>query len=145
MAQIHEGGCHCGAVRFRTTNEPVRKAACHCRSCQRRTGSAFGMGAYFNASDVELRGELRTYEHRSDESGRWLRMQFCPKCGSTVTWTLELYPGLRALAVGSFDDPDWLAISRHVWTRSKHEWFTCPQGAEVFEKGSRPAPAKPQA
>ena len=143
MAQIHEGGCHCGAVRFRTTNEPMRKAACHCRSCQRRTGSAFGMGAYFNEGDVELRGELRTYQHRSDESGRWLRMQFCPKCGSTVTWTLELYPGLRALAVGSFDDPDWLAVSRHVWTRSKHEWFTCPPGAEIFEKGSPPRPAKP--
>ena len=59
MPQTHEGGCHCGAVRFRATD---------------------------------------------DESGRWLRNQFCPKCGSTVTWTLELYPGLRALAVGSFDD-----------------------------------------
>ena len=98
MAQIQEGGCHCGAVRFRAMREPVRKAACHCRSCQRRTGSAFGMGAYFNEVDVQLDGELRTY---------------------------------------------WLAVSRHVWTRSKHKWFTCPQGAEVFEQGSTPVPAKP--
>ena len=100
------------------------------------------MGAYFNERDVELRGELRTYEHRSDESGRWLRNQFCPNCGSTVTWTLELYPGLRALAVGSFDDPGWLAVSRHVWTRSGHKWFIYPPGAEIFEKGSPPGPVK---
>jgi hypothetical protein len=69
-------------------------------------------------------------------------MQFCPRCGSTVTWTLELYPGLRALAVGMFDDPDWLAISRHVWMRSRHKWLECPKGAEVFEKGSPPLPPK---
>ena len=118
--QIHEGGCLCGAVRYRAKNEPVRRAVCHCRSCQRRTGSAFGIGAYFDETDVELHGTLRTYEHRSDESGRWLKMQFCPNCGSTVTWTLELYPG----------------------TRSKHKWLACPPGVEVFEKGSLPLPAK---
>src|SRR3954447_4347857 len=132
MAQIREGGCHCGAVRFRATREPVRKPPCHCRSCQRRTGSAFGMGAYFNESDVELRGELRTYEHRSDESGRWLKMQFCPTCASSVTWTLELYPGLRALAVGSFDDPDWLPISRHLWARPQPAGVPRPPGGGVF-------------
>jgi hypothetical protein len=104
MSQIHEGGCLCGAVRYRAKNEPVRRAVCHCRGCQRRTGSAFGIGAYFRDGDVELTGEL--------------------------------YPGLRALAGGSFDDPDWLSIERHVWTRSKHKWFVCPPGAEVFEKGS---------
>ena len=63
-------------------------------------------------------------------------------CGSTVTWTLELYPGLRALAGGSFDDPDWLRIERHVWTRSMHKWLVCPPGVEIFEKGSLPVPAK---
>ena len=59
IPQAQEGGCHCRAVRFRALNEPVRKAACHCRSCQRRTGSAFGMGAYFSEVDVQLDGELR--------------------------------------------------------------------------------------
>jgi hypothetical protein len=142
MSQIHEGGCLCGAVRYRAHNEPLRRSVCHCRNCQRRTGSAFGIGAYFNESDVELSGTLRTYEQRSDESGRWLKMQFCPNCGSTVSWTLELYPGLRALAGGTFDDPDWLTIERHVWTRSRQKWVVCPQGVETFEKGSTQPPAK---
>jgi hypothetical protein len=134
--------CSCEQLRLWAEGDPVRISMCHCLACQRRTGSAFGIGAYFRDGDVELTGELKTYEHRSDESGRWLRMQFCPNCGSTVTWTLELYPGLRALAGGSFDDPDWLSIERHVWTRSRHKWFVCPPGAEVFEKGSLPPPAK---
>jgi hypothetical protein len=136
MAKVHEGGCLCGAVRYRVTSEPVRTSVCHCRNCQRRTGSAFGVGAYFKDSDVEIRGELRAYEYRSDESGRSLKMQFCPQCGSTVTWTLELFPGFRAIAGGSFDDPDWIRIERHVWTRSKHKWFVCPPDVEAFEKAA---------
>ena len=69
-----EGGCLCGAVRYRVKGEPVRSSACHCTYCQRRTGSAFGVGAYFRENDVEImRGDLKAYEYRSDESGRWLR------------------------------------------------------------------------
>lgn len=53
MAQIHEGGCLCGAVRYRARNQPARTSACHCTFCQRRTGSAFGVGAYFKQEDVD--------------------------------------------------------------------------------------------
>ena len=130
---VHEGGCLCGAVRYRVANDPVRASACHCRNCQRRTGSAFGVGAYFREADVEIRGELRTYEYRSDETRRWLRTQFCTKCGTSVTWTAEALPGLRAIAGGSFDDPSWLKVDRHGWTRSKQPWSLCPPEAEIFE------------
>jgi hypothetical protein len=142
MTALHEGGCLCGAVRYRVTAEPVRASICHCRNCQRRTGSAFGIGAYFREADVEIHGELKTYEYRSDESGRWLRTQFCPNCGNTVTWTAEALAGIRAIAGGSFDDPDWLNIDRHGWTRSKQKWFTCPPEAQVFEKGALQLPPK---
>ena len=143
MTATHEGGCLCGAVRYRVKAEPVRASICHCRNCQRRTGSAFGIGAYFKEADVEIHGQLKTYEYRSDESGRWLRTEFCPTCGNTVTWTAEALSGLRAIAGGSFDDPDWLKIDRHGWTRSKQKWFTCPPEAKVFEKGSLQLPPKP--
>ncbi len=141
---IHEGGCVCGAVRYRVKNAPARTSACHCRFCQRRTGSAFGIGAYFREADVEiLGGELKTYEHRSDETQRWLRMQFCPRCGATVTWTAEALPGMRAIAGGSFDDPKWLRIERHAWLRSAHPGSAVPEGVERLERGSLPAPPKP--
>ncbi|MDQ5849121.1 MAG: GFA family protein [Pseudomonadota bacterium] len=137
IAQTHEGGCLCGAVRYRARNQPVRTSACHCTFCQRRTGSAFGVGAYFKQEDVEvLRGALTTYEHRSDETQRWLRIQFCPHCGTTVTWTVEAMPGMRALGLGTFDDPKWLKVERFGWFRSAHPWVIAPAGVEVFEKSS---------
>jgi len=139
---MHEGGCLCGAVRYKVKAEPVRASVCHCRYCQRRTGSAFGIGAYFKEPDLEIQGNLKTYEYRSDESGRWLRTQFCPSCGTTVTWTAEALGGLRAIAGGSFDDPDWLKIDRHGWTRSKQKWFVCPGDVQVFEKSALQPPAR---
>jgi hypothetical protein len=105
MGQIHEGGCSCGAVRYRAKAAPVRTSVCHCSFCQRRTGSAFGIGVFFRDEDVEfISGELKAYEHRSDETQRWLRMQFCSTCGNTLTWTVEALPGMRAIAGGTFDD-----------------------------------------
>jgi hypothetical protein len=137
MSPRREGGCLCGAVRYRVKAEPVRSSACHCTSCQRRTGSAFGVGAYFRDEDVEfLQGERKAYEYRSDESGRWLRMEFCPNCGGTVTWTAEVFPGLRAIAGGSFDDPKWLRPARFVWMRSAHPWIIPPDEMPVFRESS---------
>ena len=132
-----EGGCVCGAVRYRVKNAPFRTGVCHCKFCQRRTGSAFGVGVYFKKEDFELlRGELSCYEHRSDESSRWLRMEFCPKCGATVTWTLELFPDGRGVAGGSFDDTSWLQIERHTWTRSSQHWVPIPPDVPKFKKSS---------
>ena len=133
---IHDGGCVCGAVRYRVSGVPVRVSACHCAFCQRRTGSAFGIGVYFAEQEVELSGELSTYEHRSDESDRWLRMQFCPSCGTTITWTLEALPGARAIAGGTFDDPKWFRIDRHGWIRSAHDWIALPPDVQSFQQGA---------
>ena len=141
MSEVHEGGCLCGAVRYRVNEAPVRTSVCHCTFCQRRTGSAFGIGVYFRQEDVEITGVLKSYEHRSDDSGRWLRTEFCPTCGTTVTWTLELLPGGRGIAGGTFDDPTtWLKIERHAWTRSAHPWVVIPSGVEVFPQSSLPQP-----
>jgi len=143
MTSPREGGCVCGAVRYRVRNAPFRTGVCHCKFCQRRTGSAFGVGVYFRKDDFELlQGELESYEHRSDESSRWLKMEFCPKCGTTVTWMLELFPDGRGVAGGSFDDPGWLRIERHTWTRSKQHWVPIPPGVERHEKAALQQPVK---
>lgn len=135
----HEGGCLCGAVRYRVLGEPARASVCSCTACQRRTGSLAGFGAYFKEDEVRLlRGELKSYEHRSDESGRWLKMEFCPQCGTTVTHTSEMRPGLRSIAAGTFDDPGWLRINRHIWTRSARSWVSIPSGAESFPQAGGP-------
>jgi hypothetical protein len=142
--QSHEGGCVCGAVRYRAEGLPLRVTACHCTMCQKRTGSAFGVGAYYKAEQVQkLRGELATYEHHSDESHRWLRFEFCPKCGTQVFWTLEALAGVRAVGLGTFDDPKWLKVTRFGWYRSAHPWVQPPEGVEVFETSSLPPPTRP--
>ena len=144
MPDIHEGGCACGALRYRVRAAPVRTGVCHCKYCQRRTGSAFGVNVYFSKEDFELtRGELKLYQHRSDETNRWLKMEFCPSCATTVTWTLEVQPDLRGVAAGSLDDTSWLRIERHGWTRSKQYWVTIPSGVEVYEKSAITAPLSP--
>ena len=74
MAETHEGGCLCGAVRYRVVGDPSYAAVCHCTFCKLRTGSAFGMAAYFNEAAIEItRGVLKAYEFRSDESNRWCK------------------------------------------------------------------------
>jgi hypothetical protein len=136
-----EGGCLCGAVRYRVEGEAARNSVCSCTGCQRRTGSAFGFGAYFDATQVKiLKGELKTYEHRSDETGRWLRFEFCPKCGTQVTWTVEAMPGLRAIGVGTLDDPKSIKPMRFGWFRSAHPWVRPPEGVEVVQTSALPPP-----
>lgn len=119
MAETHEGGSLCGPVRYRVVGKPIEVMICHCTLCQRRTESAFGMSTYFDEKDVEFtRGVLKTYEYRSDESHRWVKMEFCPTCGTTLTWTGEKFPGGRGIAGGTYDDPNWFTPQVHVWTRS---------------------------
>ena len=99
-----------------------------------------GFGAYFKEHEVRiLRGELKSYEHRSDESGRWLRFEFCPRCGTQLTWTAEALPGMRAIGVGTLDEPRSIKPRRFSWLRSAHPWLVPPEGVEVVEKGTLPS------
>lgn len=137
MNALHEGRCACGSVRYQVRGDPEICQVCHCRFCQRRLGTAFGTVAYFKDDNVTIRqGQLSECEHRSDESGRWLRMQFCPRCGTTVSHTTEIRPGLRAIAVGTLDDPEWPQIQRHIWVQSRRAWVSIPPGMTVFQQGA---------
>ncbi len=131
----NSGGCQCGAVRFVTTGEPVRAMACHCTTCKLRTGAPYGIGVYFEDSAVEFKsGVLASFEFKSDTTGRWIRNEFCTQCGSAVSWTLEMRPGLRAIAGGSYDNPDWYKLAAHISTRSARSDMCYPEGVVVCEK-----------
>ena len=136
MNDVHTGGCVCGAVRYRVTGQPAFGVVCHCRFCQRRLASAFAVVAQFEEKNVAFtQGDLREYKHRSDESGRWIRTGFCPVCGTTLTHTGEARPGMRAIAAGTFDDPAWFEIDRHIWMKSKLPWVAVPEGVTCYERG----------
>ncbi|MFK7992744.1 MAG: GFA family protein [Granulosicoccus sp.] len=128
----HEGGCQCGEVRFVTTHTPVRAMACHCTSCKLRSGSPYGVGVYFNDEEVSFNdGKRGIYRFHSSTSNRWIQNEFCICCGSTVSWTLEMRPGLRAIAGGSYDNPDWYALVAHIWTESARSDMCYPDGMKV--------------
>jgi len=130
------GGCQCGAVRFATTESPVRAMACHCTTCKLRSGSPYGVGVYFNEDDVTMNQvDLGSYQFKSDTTGRWIRNEFCLNCGSAVSWTLEMRPGLRAIAGGAYDNPSWFAIDAHIWTRSARQDMCYPSDMPVHEEG----------
>ncbi len=145
MTESHTGGCACGAVRYRVHGKPTVGTVCHCSYCQRRLASAFSVLASFPETSVEItQGETVEFEHRSDESGRLLKMKFCAKCGTTVFHTGELRPGIRTIAAGTFDEPGWFTIDRHIWVQSKCAWVTIPAGVATFQRGFvARAPADP--
>jgi hypothetical protein len=134
----HEGGCLCGAVRYQTTGDPLRVTVCHCKWCQRRTGTGFAVEPIFTDAMVTFNDLTRkVYRSYSDTSGRWLDLEFCPDCGTTVGFTLEWRPGLRIIDAGTFDDPGWINPVvhdfRYIYLRSAQSWSEVPSGAEVFD------------
>lgn len=80
-------------------------------------------------------GELKTYEHASDESGQTITMHFCPHCSTTVTITLGRFPQIRTVPRGCFDNPNAIQISSHIWTRSAQTGVALPPGIECYAKG----------
>jgi len=135
MTDIHEGGCFCGAVRYRTTGAPKRVSVCSCEWCRKRTGSALGVSVYFEQENVEFtKGVLKPFGLVSD-AGRWIESEFCATCGTTVSWTLEFLPGFRGIAGGTFDAPTfWYDLERYVFARTKPDWLVIPEGIDVCQE-----------
>ncbi len=126
--------CACGDLQLTATGEPERVSSCSCTDCQKRTGSVFGVTAFFNSDQVQLvSGEPKTFKRGSD-AGRTLSMKFCPECGTTVFWSLEEYPGRVVVAVGCFADPQFPAPERNVWAKNKHHWVKFPNSVKLHDE-----------
>ena len=82
---IHEGGCICGATSYETLGDPLRVTICHCRFCQRATGSAYMVEPIFRCEDLRVtKGSPATYQHRSQGSGKLVHVHFCAACGTKL-------------------------------------------------------------
>jgi hypothetical protein len=127
------GGCLCRRVRWEASGEPAFTGACHCRNCQRYTGSAFGVFAAFPADSVTIDGELRTFED-TGESGRPVYRRFCPNCGSGVATELDTAPGVIALLAGTFDDPSAFKPGMELYWDSAQPWVQAGGERQRFAK-----------
>ena len=126
-----EAACSCGHLRLMCKGDPVRISMCHCLECQRRTGSMFGVQAWYPKDRVlPDSGVAHRYQRQAD-SGRKVTFYFCPNCGGTVFWEAELRPDLIAVAVGTFADPGFDRPRHSVWERRRHPWTITGQEQEI--------------
>jgi hypothetical protein len=110
-----EGGCSCGALRF-TLNNALWVVACHCNICKKRTGSAFGISIVVDDHMIEATaGATKTFT-RMGESGRPVHYEFCPECGTTVRWRVELIANRYAYAAGTLDDCSAIEVVGEMYT-----------------------------
>lgn len=113
--------CSCGAVKAVCEGEPVRVSVCHCRNCQRRSGSSFAVQARWPAAQVTLTGEMRDWVLAGDESRATFRS--CPVCSATIAYTIDSMPGVVAIPVGAFADPAFAPGPEYsVYESRKHGW-----------------------
>lgn len=124
-----EAACSCGQLRVSVEGDPVRISVCHCLACKRRTGSAFGYQARFPAEGFRVEGDYKEFVRLSDE-GEERRLSFCPECGSTVFYTLASQPGVVAIPVGGFADPDFPPPWVSVYESRRHAWVQMPEGID---------------
>ena len=121
--------CSCGSLRAEANGEPVLVHVCNCTECQRRTGSVFLVNSFFPKSQVLTQGPNKVYI-RDGQEGRKIRLHFCPECGTTVYAENDGRPGLVAIPVGAFADPNFPKPTRSIWEQSKHSWVAFNQEVE---------------
>jgi hypothetical protein len=130
VEEIQEGGCTCRQVRYRLTGRPLIVHACHCRWCQRETGTAHALNAMYEADRVEHLGAEPEIVDTPSASGKGQRIARCPVCKVAV-WSnyAGSGPTVRFVRVGTLDDPDACPPDIHIFSSSKQPWVTLPPGA----------------
>jgi hypothetical protein len=125
-----EGGCTCRAVRYRMTSAPMFVHCCHCRWCQRETGTAFALNALIEADRVVLLKGTPEVVNTPSNSGKGQKISRCPTCHIAL-WSNYAGAGdkIRFVRVGTLDDPDRCPPNIHIFTSSKQPWVILPPHA----------------
>lgn len=130
---MHPGRCTCGAVRFRLVSAPLIVHCCHCRWCQRETGSAFVLNAVIEAERVEILAGAPEIVPTPSASGRGQRIHRCPAC-RVALWSNYAGAGdiVHFVRVGTLEEPDRLPPEVHIFTASKQPWVLLPEDVPAF-------------
>jgi hypothetical protein len=132
MSVSREGGCSCGAVRYRLTSEPLFIHCCHCLNCQRQTGSAFVINLLIEADRVELlAGDPQPVDVPRDDGSKQ-RIYRCPTCQVAV-YSDYGRPDVLFVRAGTLDEPSGVTPDVHIYTKSKVGWITLPDDVPAFE------------
>ena len=134
QSQTFDGGCTCRKIRYRLTRSPIIVHGCHCRWCQRETGTAFAQNAMIETQHVELSSGQPERINTPTNSGKGQIILRCPDCKVAV-WSHYAGAGekLSFVTVGSLDEPDLLPPDIHIFTASKQAWVILPPEVPAFE------------
>jgi hypothetical protein len=139
------GGCACGAVRYRLTMPPLIVHACHCRDCQRLSGSAFATNIWIERRFVEANNAPLHAVMVPAGSGKPQEIFRCPGCGTALWSKYHAAPGDTVLLrAGTLDQPETIRPDIHIYTRSKLPWLSLPDGVPAFEAYYKMAELWPQ-
>lgn len=136
MKSVGQGGCGCGLVRYQIILPSLITHCCHCRYCQRQTGSAFVLNALVAESQLTLlSGEVEEIKTPSP-SGKGQNIVRCCQCKVAV-WSHYFMGGIKKqicfVRVGTLDVPDLCPPDVHIYTNTKQAWVTLPGTAAAFE------------
>lgn len=121
----------CGAVRYQASGAPVIQGNCHCRHCQRATGSGYAPSLFFPPEAVAVQGGLESFGS-AGESGATV-ISFCPRCGTQILIRPATMPGLIGIRAGTLDDPDLFRPAGDIFTRSAAAWDHMDPALPKFE------------
>jgi hypothetical protein len=125
---IREGGCLCGAVRFRTEGEPLNVRVCHCRTCQKAMGSPFFARALFDQRALTVEGETAAYA-----SSAALERVFCARCGTRM-FSRRTNGTAVGVALAVFDDHNAFRPTEHIWVSDKMDWVRIDDGLKQYQE-----------
>lgn len=120
---VLRGGCLCGQVRYAILGPPLHVSICHCRHCQKNTGSAFSVNAVFLEQSARVTGRLATFEDEGD-SGHPVRRLFCPDCGTPIRSMARQTTGLFVLKAGTLDEPGRVTPTDAIYCGSRVDGWT---------------------
>lgn len=136
--QVFEGGCLCGAIRYRSTAAPVRGVICHCSMCRKHSGAPILAFVHFPRDAFTwVKGEPTRYR-----SSQYAERGFCPKCGSSLSIHEEVLEDRVQVTLGSLDEPNRAKIDDHVWTVDRIGWFDVQDDLPRYTKDSPASPSK---
>lgn len=132
-SEIQSGRCQCGEINYTLNkNKVVSAHHCHCKDCQRATGSGKATILFIAKKYVDIIGELKFFESKGS-SGSHIRRGFCPNCGSGIISYAKEIPRIFYLKAGTLDDSSWVTIDSNFFTKSAHDWNKPDESVKCFE------------
>lgn len=127
------GGCLCGKIRYSANAEPTFVGLCHCRDCQKFTGSAFSAVIAVPKSAVTVTGGLKGFTKQGD-SGKPIERLFCPECGASIMDEAAAMPGIVMIGAGTLDDPNWVKPTAQIYCASAQPWVRLGGDMKSFDR-----------